>query len=68
MEITTIKDLVREFGGAKSVAEMMHVQPAAVYMVVNRDSIPFRWRIVFYQEAKRRKIKVAPQLLGAETS
>ena len=68
MEITTIKDLFNALGGAKTVSHMMNVSPTAVYMAINRETIPHRWRLAIYQEIKRRRMNVAPQLLGMEAA
>jgi nitrogen regulatory protein PII-like uncharacterized protein len=63
-EISDIKGFIDALGGAKAVAALNRVGVTAVYMAVNRGSIPHKWRLPMFEEAKSRKIKFAPSLLG----
>lgn len=64
-EITTIKELFERLGGAKQVAQIVSTGPTAVYMAVNRGSIPYRWRIPLMKEASRRELSVSSDLFEA---
>lgn len=66
--VQTIKTLVQELGGAKAVADLVSVSPGAVYMAMCRGTVPYRWRPAIYQEAKRRNLKLAPELIGFEAA
>ena len=64
MQADTIRDLFNALGGVKAVADMVGVRPTAVYMAMHRGSIPHRWRMTIFGEAKARSIQFNPALLG----
>ena len=63
-QISTIRNFFDALGGMQSVADLVGVKQTAVYMAVNRGSIPHRWRMTLFQEAKARKVKFNPEILG----
>lgn len=67
--ITTVQELVDEFGGIKPFADALGLKSIPpVYRAKDENHIPYKWRMRVLQEAKRRRIKVSPELLGLETA
>ena len=64
--IKTVKEFVEALGGPRAVAEHLNVGETAVRMAYTRG-IPGAWQLRLYKLAQRRKIKVAPELLGLPT-
>jgi hypothetical protein len=65
-KVSDIKTFVSALGGARAVADLIGVQPGAVYMATWRNSIPHRWRLPLFQQAKTQKLRFDPALLGLE--
>lgn len=65
---STMRDLFKALGGAQAVADLVKVSPGAVYMALNRGSIPHRWRIPLYKELTARNVQFDPALLGLEAA
>jgi hypothetical protein len=63
-----MRDLFKALGGAKAVADMMCVSQTAVYMAIQRGTIPHRWRIRLLKELTERGIPYDPALLGMEAA
>jgi hypothetical protein len=64
--ITSVNELIEEFGGVKPFAATIKRSLPPVYRAIELNRLPFSWRMTVYQEARRRKIKIAPELLGME--
>ena len=65
-KITDIKTLIIALGGVNTVAALpgIDVGTNAVYMAVNRGSIPYRWRVPLLSQAKKKGLTIDPKLLG----
>jgi len=66
--ISTIRGLFESLGGMRAIADLVGVKQTAVYMAMQRGSIPHRWRMPLYQAATSRSIKFDPALLGLEAA
>lgn len=65
--ITTVPELIEVFGGVKPFASAIGLKSIPpVYRAKDMNHIPYRWRPKLFQAIKRRRIKVAPELLGME--
>ena len=69
-QISDIKSFVKALGGAKKVASLpgVSVGPGAVYMAMCRGVIPHKWRLPMLVEAKSKRLKFDPALLGMEAA
>ena len=67
-QASDIKAFVKALGGAKKVAALTGVGPGAVYMAILRGTIPHKWRLPMFAEAKAKKVKFDPSLLGLEAA
>lgn len=67
--ISDIKSLFKALGGVKTVAALpgIRVGTNALYMAVNRGSIPYRWRVPLLAQAREKGLTIDPNLLGTET-
>jgi hypothetical protein len=67
--VSNVNELIEKFGGVKPFAEAIGLQSIPpVYRAKDNNHIPYKWRMRVLQEAKRRRIKVSPDLLGLETA
>jgi hypothetical protein len=66
--ITTVEQLVEEFGGVKRFAAVIGRSLPPIYRAKDRNHIPYKWRPALYQEVKRRRLHVAPALLGFDAA
>ncbi len=65
--LSNVTQLVSEFGGVKPFAEALGLKSVPpVYRAMSLNHIPHKWRIPVLQETKRRRLSVAPYLLGLE--
>ena len=66
--ISDIKTLFKALGGVKTVAALpgIDVGTNALYMAVNRGSIPFRWRMALLAQVKEKRLLIDPKLLGTD--
>lgn len=60
--IDTVKDVVEHLGGRHAVAELLGITAEGVGNAIRRGTIPTPWHFKVISEAKRRKIKIAPDL------
>lgn len=67
-QISTMRGFFDALGGMQAVADLVGVKPTAVYMAVNRGSIPHRWRLTLWQKAKSMKVPVDPSILGVDAA
>lgn len=66
--LTTVEQVIKELGGARNVAQLVGVSLPAVSNAKKAQHIPHRWRMTLYQEAQRRNVVIAPELIGGEPS
>lgn len=65
--ISNVQQLVNEFGGVKPFAEAISLKSIPpVYRAMSLNHLPYKWRMLVVQEAKRRRLEIAPELLGLE--
>lgn len=62
--ITTIADLIEEFGGPSAMAEWAQVVPGAVSNWVERGNIPAGLHLQLDRECRRRGIEVDDSVYG----
>lgn len=62
--ITTVEQFIEACGGIKSFADIVGRSLPPVYRAKDENHIPYKWRPVLYQEVKKRRLKVSPDLLG----
>ena len=64
--LTTFSEIIDEYGGAAPFAREFGLDLSAVCRAKRKGQIPYKWRMPLFQDAQRRKIKIAPELLGME--
>ena len=66
--ISDIKTLFKALGGVKTVAALpgITVGTNALYMAINRNSIPYRWRVPLLAQAREKGLTIDPKLLGTD--
>lgn len=62
--LMTVDDVIRELGGATQVARILSVGVPAVSNAKKAGRFPHRWRMRIYEEADRRGLRIAPELIG----
>lgn len=58
VEISSIRDLVKAFGGTGAMAEFLGVVPSAVSNMIAEDRLPRGYHLQVYLEADRRKMRL----------
>lgn len=64
--LQTVDEVIAKFGGSAEVANLVGVGVSAVSMAKSRNHFPHSWRMRLWQEAKRRDLEIAPNLIGMD--
>lgn len=62
--LQTVEKVIDELGGSAKVAELVGVGVSAVSMAKSRNHFPHAWRMRLWEEASRRGLEIAPNLIG----
>lgn len=65
--ISTLRDLVKAYGGTGKFAEFLHVVPSAVSNMLRDDELPRGYHLEVYLDCQRRNLKIDKRaLFGVE--
>ena len=62
--IKTVDQFIQACGGMKEFGAIVGRSLPPVYRAKDENHIPYKWRPALYQEAQKRRLAVAPELLG----
>ena len=62
----TVEEVIDKLGGSAEVAQLVGVGVSAVSMAKSRKHFPHAWRMRLWQEAQRRDLQIAPNLIGMD--
>ena len=62
--LQTVDDVIDKLGGSAEVAALVGVGVSAVSMAKKRKHFPHSWRMRLWEEAQRRDLEIAPDLIG----
>lgn len=64
--LNSVSQIIDAFGGTFRFAEAFDLNPSSVSRARRVGRIPYRWQVRLLDEAQRRQIRIAPELLGLE--